>query len=148
MKHIFNILLLLGLAFPAMGQKNMNIEVLFDGPYQKHKDAVEIHIKGDQLKEYKLSLYRSLMINSDTAVASHIEPLVRADAVDAVGKEERLVAGRLLSGFYCLPPKKGKYRYLIYSNSALKPGSRIVDRVAVIYIEGQASMQEVKNMFK
>ena len=47
---------------PLWAQKGMHVEALFDSRFKQDKRAVEVLIKGKELKKYHLTLFRSLTV--------------------------------------------------------------------------------------
>ena len=47
---------------PLWAQKGMHVEALFDSRFKQDKRAVEVLIKGKELKKYHLTLVRSLTV--------------------------------------------------------------------------------------
>ena len=105
---ILGITMLAVLPMPA--QKGMHVETLFDGRFKHDKRAVEVLIKGKELKKYHLTL--------------------------------------LYYGFYCFPPQDESYRYLFYRNTSVVPDGGKKPEVTVVYMEGQVTLEELKQMFK
>lgn len=145
--RIYLILLALMLAFPLHAQSGLHIATLFNGQYRDSKDATEVLMKGRKLTAYKLTLFRSLTLNTKTANVSQIEKLVRADAASAVDKEASLRGGHLYYGFYQLKPVGKTRRYLFYRNNSLKPGGNHTATLTIIYMEGTATIDELKKTF-
>lgn len=133
---------------PLWAQKGMNVESLFDGRFKQDRRAVEVLIKGKDLKKYHLTLFRSLTLTDAPELSEEIEALVIKDAETAVDKEVGKVGSRLYYGFYCFPPKNESYRYLFYRNSSVAPDSSKESEVTVVYMEGQVTLEELKQMFR
>lgn len=83
------------LALPLMAQKGLQVNTLFDGRFKKDHRAVEVLIKGKELKKYHLSLFRSLTVTNAPAVFREMETLVCQDAKSAVDKEVGTIGNRL-----------------------------------------------------
>lgn len=94
------------LTLPLMAQKGLQVNTLFDGRFKKDHRAVEVLIKGKELKKYHLSLFRSLTVTNAPAVFREMETLVCQDAKSAVDKEVGTIGNRLYYGFYCFRKKK------------------------------------------
>ncbi len=62
-KIILSLVLTLTAALPLTAQKGLHIEELFGGKYQHHKDATEVLLKGRQISQYGLTLFRSLTVS-------------------------------------------------------------------------------------
>ena len=102
------------LALPLMAQKGLQVNTLFDGRFKKDHRAVEVLIKGKELKKYHLSLFRSLTVTNAPAVFREMETLVCQDAKSAVDKEVGTIGNRLYYGFYCFSEEEGTFRYLFF----------------------------------
>lgn len=147
MKRMILILMLaLGPFVGAWSQDGLHIASLFDGSYKRKDNAVEVIVKGEQLKPYDLRLFRSLTVKNDPKDFERIERLVEQDVRNAVSKETGRIGERLYYGFYCLPPKNGCYRYLFYRNSSLRKVE--ANELTLIYMEGNVTMDMLKKMFK
>lgn len=136
------------LALPMTAQKGMQVAELFDGRFKKDNRAVEVLIKGKELKKYHLTLFRSLTISNAPKVFEKMEELVRKDAVHAVDKEVGTIGNRLYYGFYCFPAQDDTYRYLFYRNTAVKTDSGKQPEATLVYMEGQVTLEELKRMFQ
>ena len=146
-KIILSLVLTLTAALPLTAQKGLHIEELFGGKYQHHKDATEVLLKGRQISQYGLTLFRSLTVSGTGKDGQYIEQLVRNDTRLAADKETGLKAGRLYYGFYRLPPlsKKPINRYLFYRNNPLGKGGK--PTLTLIYMEGTASIEDLRKTF-
>lgn len=138
---------LLFTSLPLSAQEGLQINSLFDGRFKEDSRAVEVLIKGKELKKYHLTLFRSLTVNSAPEVFDKMEALVKKDAVHAIDKEVGTIGNRLYYGFYCFPPHKGNFRYLFYRNTAVKPHSR-KSEATVVYMEGKVTLEELKHIFQ
>lgn len=136
------------IALPLWAQKGMHVESLFGGRFKQDKRAVEVLIKGKELKKYHLTLFRSLTVTDAPALSEEIEALVSQDATSAVDKEVGTVGKRLYYGFYCFSARDESYRYLFYRNAAIAPGGSKKPEVTVVYMEGQVTLEELKQLFK
>ena len=76
--------------------------------------------------------------------AADIEPLVTRDASKAIDREVSYRDGGLYYGFYQLKPRSGLQRYLFYLNQNRNGGNKII----LIYLEGHASRDKIKEMLK
>lgn len=148
MKHavILGLFLLL-CSLPLQAQKNLNISSLFNGQYRNKEDATEVLMKGRKLVPYKLSLFRSLTLNTGTVNVSQIEKMVKADGAKAIDKEVGSRSGRLYYAFYQLKPSGENCRYLFYRNNSLQTGNGKKNTLTVIYMEGTATIEELKRTF-
>lgn len=147
MKKVFTIIILM-LAFvvEAQSQTNLQIAELFNGSYKRKNNAIEVVVKGNQLKRYKLEVFRSLTIKNDPKDFERIEKLVEQDEKHAISKETGHIGERLYYAFYCFSPQKGRFRYIFYRNSSLRKTES--NELTLIYMEGNVTMDELKVMFK
>ncbi len=122
-----------------VAQDGLHVAPFYDGRFNKSKDVVTLNVKGTALKPYRLTLYRSLTFERDMPA---VERAVLLDAKEAIDRETAHRDGHLLYGFYCLPQtsKKAPLRYLFYRHSAGK--------TILVYLEGMATLDEIKRMFK
>ena len=147
MKKVFTIIILM-LAFvvEAQSQTSLQIAELFNGSYKRKDNAIEVVVKGNQLKRYKLEVFRSLTIKNDPKDFERIEKLVEQDEKHAISKETGHIGERLYYAFYCFSPQKGRFRYIFYRNSSLRKTES--NELTLIYREGNVTMDELKVMFK
>ena len=147
MKKVFTIIILM-LAFvvEAQSQTSLQIAELFNGSYKRKDNAIEVIVKGNQLKRYKLEVFRSLTIKNDPKDFERIEKLVEQDEKHAISKETGHIGERLYYAFYCFSPQKGRFRYIFYRNSSLRKTES--NELTLIYMEGNVTMDELKVMFK
>ena len=128
-------------------QSGLHIAQLFGAHYRNRKDATEVLLKGKN--KYNLSLFRSLSLSSAPPDQARFERLVLADTRSAIDKEACMRNGRLYYGFYQLPPKKNLRRYIFYRNNTLdKSSSSSQPAITLIYMEGTATLNELKQSFK
>ena len=73
-----------------------------------------------------------------------IERSVKQDGAHAISREVQFKDKRLYYGFYELPDRDGSNRYLFYLNQLAAGGNKVI----VIYMEGSASLEQVKKMLK
>ena len=146
MKQSIVIVFLLLQSLGAWAQEGLQVASLFDGRYKKNHNAIEVLVKGDKLASYHLTLFRSLTLKDEPKTFKEIERLVQADAEVAIDKEVGLLGQDLYYGFYCFAPLKKRNRYLYYRNASLKEGGE--QEVTVVYMEGYATLDELKKMFK
>ena len=130
----------------AWSQEGLRIGELFDGVYKRKNNAIEVTVKGETLKRYRLKLFRSLTVKNDPKDFERIEKLVEADGKDAVSKETGRIGERLYYAFYCFPPHNDRLRYVFYRNSSLREVEE--NELTLVYIEGNVTMDELKEMFK
>lgn len=145
MKYFISLLMLWAIGTSAtLAQDRLNIGALFDGRYHDEPRASETLIEGDKLNKYSLSLYRSLTLTDMPEAAADIVPLVTKDAAKAVDREVSYRDGGLYYGFYQLKPRRANNCYLFYLNQYKNGGNKII----LIYLEGTASRDKIKEMLK
>jgi len=142
---IFLLFVLISL-WKAAAQDGLTISPLFDGRYNNNSNAVEVLVKGKKLAKYNLSLFRSLTLKNSPDQYRQIENMVMTDGAKAVNKETGKIGSRLFYGFFQLPSKDGKNRYLFYRNNSLSRNKS--DEITLVYMEGNTTIDELKNMFK
>ena len=145
-RKLLLIVMLLFATAEAWSQEGLRIGELFDGVYKRKNNAIEVTVKGETLKRYRLKLFRSLTVKNDPKDFERIEKLVEADGKDAVSKETGRIGERLYYAFYCFPPHNGRLRYVFYRNSSLREVEE--NELTLVYIEGNVTMDELKEMFK
>lgn len=147
MKRIILLIIVTCLAVPKLcAQEGLNVSRLFDGRYKKETNAIEVLVKGSKLEPFQLTLFRSLTVKDAPKEFERIEELVTLDGAQAIDKETGMIGGKLYYGFYRLPPKNEQYRYLFFRNSSLRQVES--NEVTVVYMEGYATLEELKQMFK
>lgn len=143
---INTMLSLFGFLLPAIlsAQTGLKVAPYFDGRYNKSRQVVTLLVKGKPLKSYNLTLYRSMTFDNGMSVLEDIEQAVLYDSHKAVDKETGYKNGKLLYGFYCFKSPAGKkeplLRYLFFRRNERN--------TFLIYMEGRASLEDLKSMFK
>lgn len=141
------IALIAALLMPAAlrAQKGLNINGAFAPAYRDMKGATETLIIKDRLTKMNLDRYHSITFTDHPELAAKLERMVIADGKKAVSKEVRYKSGHLYYGFYRLSPIECNVnRYILYLNGHLAGDNRIV----LLYLEGKASPDKVKEMLK
>lgn len=144
MKRMYLFLLAMFCLLSLQAQEGLQVCPFFNSK----ANVTEVQVKGKELKPFNLTLFRSLTLKSHSEEAIKMEHSVLKDAEKAIDKEEGRIGGRLYYGFYCLKPTdKGCYRYLFYRNQALRKENK-QEEVTLVYMEGYATLDELKRMFK
>ena len=145
MKKIVLILsTLLMLGGQAFAQKDLHSREAFRGGIIPKKEMVRTEVKGGSLSSYKLAYYLGVSAPATTEQVSRLAALVEADSEGALLSEMEKTA-ELLTYALIEPEGNGKYhRYLCWQ--ARPDGDRW--KVTLLYLEGQATVEELKNMFK
>ena len=146
MKKALYILILCGLfaviPLQAVAQAGLHIAPYFDGRFDNNKRVVTLYATGKSLKEFHLTLYRSLTFEGQMAAVNQIEKAVAMDAKQAIEQETGHKEGQLVYAFYCLPPRSKKndqVRYIFFRRTKTKS--------ILVYMEGYATLDEIKKMF-
>lgn len=147
MKRILLLLMALVAAATAVADgRGDRLETLklFDRAMQSDPRVVMVTIAGSGLRDYDLDLYRSLTAVSAPDVAARMEKAVQHDGTHAREREVAYRDGRLYYGFYVLDPRNLARRYIFYLNRGLAGGKKAM----VIYMEGDATVNQIKRMLK
>lgn len=146
MKRILLIVTLLVISVSTMlAQKGLSVAEQFDGSKPYFATATRVWVEGSELKRYNLTLYKSITVKDNADAASEMENAVKQDAHKAVSKEMCHLKGRLFYAFLCLNGSRGSNRYVFYRNSLLSEGGK--NEVTLVYMEGQVTMSQLKEMF-
>lgn len=128
------ILMLLGIHICMLAQKGLAIQSAFD-ELAVRQNATEVVMGAGKLKNYRLRLFHSLEMKCPSpAERRRIETLVQTDAAQAILREE--TAGHRI---YELQQRKGMHYYIFYRCTE--------QSLSLIYIEGKASLKQIKSYF-
>lgn len=134
-RTVLAVALALTAVISAGAQKGLGVDNVFRRfGHSKGCKMVEMHnvrLHGYQLKTYKSITYR----NSDTA----IESCLKADKAKAGKIREVVEDGRVVSGYYMMPPEDGTNRYVLFAKEKKSGGT-------VIYIEGKLSPDDIMKL--
>jgi len=136
------------IAVCADAQANLNISVFFDANSSYADDAKEVWVEGSQLRPYRLSLYRSITTENKQTITA-MEQAVIKDGKKAADKEIGYIGSRLYYAFLSMKPAASGStvrRYVFYRNASLKSSTK--KDATLVYMEGQITMEELKNLFK
>ena len=140
---LFTLLLLLPIA--AFSQERLRSNAVFEGRIVPKDRLVETFVKGDYLKDYGLSLFRSVRMDVDDAELERISTLVLRDAADAASKETEVEHNRLRYALIALEPDPGNRCFLCFQSRPSAEGD--ATSVIVIYMEGDTTLTNLKRMF-
>lgn len=127
-------------------QEEMNIGPMFEGKGKWNLKFNAVFIKGESLKPYNLTLFRSITA-TDSRLFEDIEKAIEKDEIKAIDKECGYINDKLYYGFFMFKPQKEKkYRYIFYRNSSLR--SNEPNEITIVYMEGYATLEELKKMFQ
>ena len=128
------ILMLLGIHICMLAQRGLAIQSAFD-ELAVRQNATEVVMGAGKLKKFRLRLFHSLEMKCPSpAERSRVETLVQTDAAQAILREE--TAGHRL---YELQQRKGMHYYIFYRCTE--------QSLILIYIEGKASLKQIKSYF-
>lgn len=131
---------------PIYAQDGLNIKSAFDNKYKTNANATFIYMKGQEIKKYGLTVFKSLTLPGDGSDARNIETLVKKDAKYATSKEVNLKGGMIHLGLYSFKPLKPNInRYIFYRNNAT--GNEKNKQMTLIYMEGKASIDQLRKTF-
>lgn len=143
-KIILFLFFLCGFTMAADAQKGLSVSGFFDGKVIPRSRMMETVVSGSRLSDFDLTFFRSIRFKATAEETGKIEAALNADARAAIQKENQRVSGRLVYSMMEMPPLKHQRRYLFFSNDA-KDGQR---EVTLTYLEGRATLQSLKNLFK
>ncbi len=146
-KRLCSLTIVLAAIAPLSAQKGLHIGAAFGGTYQKQKDATEVLLRGNKIRAYNLSLYRSLVISATSSNALHIERMVKDDGKSAIDKEVSTNGGRISYALYQLKPNNDQRRYIFYRNEAASARKTSAPKITLIYMEGKATIDALKRSF-
>lgn len=163
MRHLLLSILFLLTILPAKAQKGLYVNEIFEGDIVKKTYMVDNLIKGEQLKPYKLTFFRSLKFKASAEGRAKIEKLVSEDIKNSLdlelerqrGKESDKNATPLSPPFsyvmMTLPPD-GKFDpnspnrwYLCYQCTPYKKNEYAI---TLVFMKGHATVKELRKMFK
>lgn len=143
----FYIIFICLVATMAISAQELSIDDCFEDNILARKSVTAVKVKGERLKAYNLNTFRSITVTADQRTASWVQRKVTKDAPLATDREEGIKDGRLQYAFYVFRHKNSKtYRYIFYRNN--KPSEDAVTDVTLVYMEGKATLSELKQMFK
>ena len=143
-KIIISLLFLLLLSFPALAQRNLRCYPVFQGKVVPGKQMVVTEVRGSSMATYKLDYYRGVSFQVETDLAGKVAALVEQDAANAAVKETEKV-GDMLTYALVQPTSSGKMnRYLCYQARPI--GDKW--KVTLLYLEGEATLEDLRSMFE
>jgi hypothetical protein len=145
MRHLTALIIILFTLTGVKAQSGLAIDPLFSGSDKWNLKFEATYIRGEMLKEYNLTLFRSIT-TCDTTLFPDIEKAIESDAAKAIDKECGYINGKLYYGFFMFKPINGQNRYIFYRNSSLRSDEN--DESTVVYMEGYPTIEELKKMFR
>ena len=140
---ILTLLLLLPLA--ALSQDRLRSSAVFEGKVVPKDRMVETIVKGDYLKDYGLSLFRSVRMDVDDEDLESISALILEDASDAASKETEIDHNRLSYALIAFEPDSGSRNFLCFQSKPSAEGAGT--SVIVVYMEGDTTLTNLRKMF-
>lgn len=140
---IFTLLLLLPLA--ALSQDRLRSSAVFEGKVVPKDRMVETIVKGDYLKDYGLSLFRSVRMDVDDEDLESISALILEDASDSASKETEIDHNRLSYALIAFEPDSGSRNFLCFQSKPSAEGTGT--SVIVVYMEGDTTLTNLRKMF-
>lgn len=129
---------------PAYAQKGLQIDSLFNGKLVNVSTMTESIVSGKKLNPYNLDYFRSVRFVADDGKIAKVATLIRNDSMIAEEKDMESEGGRLVYALLKFPRKMDKNRYVGYQVKRIG-GS---DYVTVVYMEGAATVEDLKVIFK
>lgn len=132
----------------AVAQKNLHVNAIFEGKIIPKNRMVETLAKGESLEQYRLSYFRSVKMNITDMEFGPIWDLVTKDiGMETLAEDMEYGREKDKATYFILHlPKQQKLeRYLCYQCYEASRGGK---NITLVYIEGKASMKELKKMFK
>ena len=106
---------------------------------------VMTEVRGDGIATYKLNYYRSVRFHVDSLTARKVAAMVEADALSADSAETEKTGELLTYGLIQLKPFGVMRRYLCYQARKTEFQGWMV---TIIYLEGSATLQDLRSMFE
>lgn len=143
-------MLLMTLALTSFAQSSsLSIsQFMSNNQDRKTEGSKELYVTGKKLQPYNLSFYHSFTLvdkRQYVSLAKTIVSAVKADGKKASDSEVVEIGGQLYYAIYTLSAQSGLNRYIFYKDTTLKGNGK---EVIVVYIEGKATINEIKEKFK
>ena len=136
--------LCLGVLLPAHAQKGLQIDNLFSGKLVDMSMVSESIVSGKKLVPYNLDYFRSVRFMADEKQVSKVTKWIREDAQMAEEQDMESENGRLVYALLKFPRRMEKNRYVGYQIKRISGK----DYVTVVYMEGAATVEDRKVIFK
>lgn len=118
--------------------QNLKINSIFD-KYGKQKGSTMVILAGEAVKNYELSVYRSITLRYEAPQSDDLQQCLNADKQYARKIKEVVSNGIIRSGYYQLPDEgKNMNRYILF-----KIGND--QHATLIYMEGNPKSEELIN---
>jgi hypothetical protein len=144
-KTLIFLALLVMLPLAARSQDRLRSSAVFDGKIVSKDRMVETLVKGEYLKDYDLTLFRSVRMDVNDADLESISALILTDAADAVSKETEVDHNHLKYALIALEPDTDCRCFLCFQS---KPSANEgFTSVIVVYMEGDTTLTNLRKMF-
>lgn len=144
LKSISLIALLLTTFLSASAQAGLNVAPFFSESYSKNPKVTLLSLSGLGTQAHGAMKYKSISVSDDPLLTEKIESAVVKDGSRAKHKEVKYKDGSIYFGFYLIGGSGKNRKYLLYLNRNPKG----IDKITLIYIEGDLSKEDVKQMIK
>lgn len=129
---------------PVHAQKGLQIDSLFRGKLVDMSLVSESVVSGRKLSPYNLDYFRSVRFVANDRQIAKVSVWIQDDAMIADDKELESANGRLIYALLRFPQLGSKNKYVGYQ--VKRNGGR--DYVTVVYMEGTATVEDLKVIFK
>ncbi len=138
----FSVILAISLASSIASGEKLNVSPFFNEDFAKNPSVTMVSFSGKQTDWKGLTAYKSVSVSGDNEKADAIAKGVKKDGVKADFKETTYKEGMLYFGFYGLGGEGRNRKYLFFLD--MRPKGK--DKTTLVYIEGNWSADEVKEM--
>ncbi len=139
------ILLFLLLSLSAWSQDRLKSGAVFDGSVVPKDRMVETLVDGGSVKEYGLSLFRSVRFDVDEAEFRTVTSLVLSDAAQAYNKETEIDRGRLRYAMMSFSSVRKDGEFLCFQSRTNEDGTC---SVILVYMQGETTLADLKGKIK
>lgn len=136
------VILVFSLASSVASEENLSVSSFFKEEFAKNPAVTMVSFSGKQTDWKGLAVYKSVSVTGDNDKADAIARGVKKDGAKADFKETSYRDGKLYFGFYGLGGEGRHRKYLFYLD--MRPKGK--DKTTLVYIEGDWSADEVKEM--
>lgn len=144
MKYRFIVFILVLMPFAAYAQKDLNCWGIFHGDVVPREQMVRTEVRGGEIRKYMLDHYLGLSFRADDGMLAEVSELLEADSSAALSSEIEHVGPVLTYALLQMQEKNGRNRFVCYQAS--RDGDHW--RVILLYLEGPASLEDLKSMFE
>lgn len=138
----FVFFLIFGMEYMNAYGEQLNVSPFLKEDFAKNPEVTMVAMSGRKANWKDLTLYKSVSVSGDAQKADAIAGAVRKDGAKAEYKETSYKDGKLHFGLYGLGGEGYNRKYLFFLD--LRPKG--TDKTTLIYIEGNWSPDDVKNL--